>query len=187
MNFQIKRIDEVLQDYSQIKELYEESFPKNERFPFNYLISQSKKENINFDIIYEEEKLIGISYIIVEGDFAFILYFAVNNKYRGNGYGTKIIKYRKEKYNKYTILLEIEEIVTNSVNYEQRLKRKSFYERNGFYTIKGILKEGKNRFELMSSNKEAIVNEKLFKAIFKNMFNGIGKFFVNFYIRFKNI
>ena len=72
MNFQIKRIDEVLQDYSQIKELYEESFPKNERFPFNYLISQSKKENISFDIIYEEEKLIGISYIIVEGDFAFI-------------------------------------------------------------------------------------------------------------------
>ena len=53
------------------------------------------------------------------------------------------------------------------MNYEQRLKRKSFYEKNGFYTIKGILKEGKNRFELMSSNKEAIVNEELFKAIFK--------------------
>lgn len=187
MNFQIKKIDEVLQDYNQIKELYEESFPKTERFPFNYLLKQSKKDNVHLDIIYEEEKLIGISYIIVEGNFAFILYFAVNNKYRGSGYGTKIINYIKGKYNKYTILLEIEEVVINSVNYEQRLKRKSFYEKNGFYTINGILKEGKNRFELMSSNKEVAVNEKLFKSIFKNMFNGISKFFVHFYIKFKSI
>lgn len=51
---------------------------------------------------------------------------------RSKGYGTRVLEQFKEKYQDKTIFLEIEEVIKNADNYTQRVKRQSFYERNGF-------------------------------------------------------
>lgn len=186
MNINILNISEVKKDYVEIKELYEESFPRTERFPFNYIIRKSNKKDIQFDVVYDENKMIGMSYIILEVNIAFILYFAVNNKHRGKGYGTEILKQVKEKYKNYTILLEIEEIKEDSSNFEQRIRRKAFYEKNGFFGTNKLIKEGPHIFEIMTTNANTSFDEKLFRRIYKKMFNGIGRLIVPIFIRMKN-
>ena len=186
MNINILNISEVKKDYVEIKELYEESFPRTERFPFNYIIRKSNKKDIQFDVVYDENKMIGMSYIILEGNIAFILYFAVNNKHRGKGYGTEILKQVKEKYKNHTILLEIEEIKEDSSNYEQRIRRKAFYEKNGFFGTNKLIKEGPHIFEIMTTNENNSFDEKIFRRIYKKMFNGIGRLIVPIFIRMKN-
>ena len=166
--------------------LYEESFPRTERFPFNYVMKRSQKENIKFDIFYDEDKFIGLSYIIIEKNIVFLLYFAVNNKYRGKGYGTEILKQLKEKYKNYIILLEVEKVEKDSNNYEQRVRRKSFYEKNGFYGTNKFIKEGPNVFEIMTSETNIFLNNELFRKIYKKMFSGIGKLSVPIFIKMVN-
>ncbi len=43
MNIKVLNISEVKKDYEQIRTLYEESFPRTERFPFDYIIKRSQK------------------------------------------------------------------------------------------------------------------------------------------------
>ena len=185
MNIKILNISEVENDYEQIKTLYEESFPRTERFPFDYIIKRSQKNDIKFEVFYDNDNFIGLSYMIMEKNIVFILYFAVNNKHRGKGYGTEILKQLKEKYKDYTILLEIEELREDSSNYDQRVRRKSFYEKNGFYGTNKHIKEGPNVFEIMTSDINTSFDNKLFRKIYKKMFNGIGKLIVPVFIKMK--
>lgn len=183
MNLVFKNVIEDSKNYNRITEIYNEAFPTNERFPISYLIKKSENADVHFNSIYDNDKLIGIIYNIFSNNILFVLYFAVNNEYRGQGYGSKILEFLKEKYSNYTILLEIEQLDKNANNYEQRLKRKSFYEKNGFYETNKLLSEGKNTFEIMTSNPNIILSKELFTSIFRKMFNGIFSIFVPFFIK----
>lgn len=51
---------------------------------------------------------------------------------RGKGYVSAVIQSVKPRYSKYRIILNIKAVDPNNNKYEQRIKRKEFYERNGF-------------------------------------------------------
>ena len=186
MNLFFKNVIEDIENYNTIKQIYNEAFPINERFPINYLYKKANNKDVNFNSVYDNDKLIGIIYTISKDNLLFILYFAVNNAYRGKGYGSKILEFLKQKYNDYTILLEIEQLDKNANNYNQRLKRKAFYEKNGFYDTNKLLSEGKNTFEIMTTNPNINLTKDLFIGIFRKMFTGFSSIFVPFFIRLSN-
>ncbi|MGN0308556.1 MAG: anaerobic sulfite reductase subunit AsrA [Lachnospiraceae bacterium] len=116
----------------EVIKLYNEAFPKDERIPIWLLKILVRKNKAKFYGIYDNEKFVGLVYNIFYKDIVFVFYLAIDKGNRGQGYGTKVLDSIKQKYKNSRIILCIEPVDENSDNYEQRVKRKNFYLKNGF-------------------------------------------------------
>lgn len=80
---------------------------------------------------------------ILNTEWLYLLYFAVDSSRRGCNYGSRALKLMKERYVGKQIFGSIETLLPDSENYDQRVARWRFYSRNGFhlsditYTIPG--------------------------------------------------
>lgn len=117
-------------ELSEIERLYRASFPRRERDPFKGLVNH--QDNIDFRACYDNETLVGMYVILMEGDLAHILFLAVEESSRDKGFGSEILKEICFRLEKTRLLVDIEAIEENSPNLEQRIKRKKFYLHNGF-------------------------------------------------------
>ena len=116
----------------KIKELYFKAFPQNERIPFWFLLWKSKLSFVRFCNIYDGDNWVGFIYLIDHSKLMFILFFAIDEKFRSNGFGTEVIKIVKNLYSEKKIMLSIEKIDESAENNDIRIRRKDFYIRNGF-------------------------------------------------------
>ncbi len=156
-------------NYSKIKEIYKEAFPLTERAPLFYLHMFAKKQDAQFTAYYDNDMVVGLSYVILYRSSVFILYLAIDKDMRSKGYGTKILENLKERYSDKSISLNIEEVIECS-NYEERLKRKEFYERNGFKVTGMYTREFGENFHILTHGN---FNEEDFKQICKKIYLNI--------------
>lgn len=134
----------------KIKEIYENSFPENERVDFVTLFDKGVFPQYEMYGFYENKEAIGFAYLLVEEELnlAFLGYIAVKDGLRDVGKGSKMINFLKEKYNNKCIAVNIESSTVKCDNKKERLMRENFYYKNGFkYT--GI--QFKNRGETFNS------------------------------------
>lgn len=115
----------------EIKKLYFDAFPKNERMPFFLMILMSFLWNTNFYAFYDKDRLVGIIYLATLGRQTFIMFFAVDEKLRSLGYGSQILSIVSDKYKKNKIIVSIEPCINNEL-LEINQKRKKFYQKNQF-------------------------------------------------------
>lgn len=163
-----------------VKKLYREAFPINEKMPIFILNKLNKKGMSEFVEIYDDDKFIGMLYNIYYKDIVFILYLAIDDKLRGQGYGSKVLDLIKEKYSENRIILNIEQIDENAVNNEQRIKRKKFYQKNGFKNLDFTVKEGPEIYEMLCYSKNDLVVEQLeYEALVKQF---LGEFLHKVYL-----
>ena len=106
------------------------SFNKLERFPFWILKKCAKENNIEFNAILNNSTIIGIEYVVKYNNVAYLMYLAIDKTKRNNGYGSKVLLDLSKKYK--TIILSIERAYNNIK--DEKLHRKEFYLRNGFYS-----------------------------------------------------
>lgn len=173
-------------DKRKIKELYTKSFPKEERFPFWILRHCSKEENVEFNSIMNKQELIGIEYILKLKSTAYLMYFAVNEDKRNLGYGTKIIKDLNKKND--NVILSIERVSNKDNN--DKLRRKKFYLKNGFYETNTFYEDAGVQYELLYTNKNFTITKEDLENIYKQMTKSklmmyiIGKIFNIYNINF---
>jgi GNAT superfamily N-acetyltransferase len=148
-----KKVNKKLDEYKAIKDLMLKTFPKNEIIPMWILLLLSQRKMVDFNAYYDDNEFVGFSYSIINCNMIFIFYLAVYDKIQSNGYGTKILKYIKEKYKGKEIILNIEKIDKNSQNYEQRLKRLKFYKKNGFNETEYFIDDD-IEYSILSTNKD---------------------------------
>lgn len=155
----------------KVGKLYNVAFPKEERVPIWILKLLARENKAKFYGIYDNKKFVGLIYNVYYKDIIFIFYFAIDKELRGQGYGSKVLEFIKQKYNKYRIILCIEEIDKNSNNYNQRIKRKEFYIKNGFKEANYTIKERNIIYEMLYYNKKVSLQE--YKELIKNYFGKI--------------
>ena len=115
------------EDFNSFYELMSEAFPPIER---RKLENQKKLlENDFYNIVgyKENDRVIAFIASWEFENFNFIEHFAVDNSYRGNGIGSKILKQYLNKYKNKPVFLEVE---YPEDNYSKR--RIEFYKRLGF-------------------------------------------------------
>ena len=83
---------------NEIEKLYLNSFPKEERFPFWILEECSKENNSDLYGIIDNDKLIGMCYLVNCSNAYYLMYLAVVPDLRNQNYGSKILMDLKEKY-----------------------------------------------------------------------------------------
>lgn len=143
--------------YNQVSEIYEKSFPIEERYIT--LDRMIKQENTELYCLVNEEDVLGFVYLIYYGNMIFILYLAVNTTNRSNGYGSYILKWCLNKYMDKKIYLNIEEVKKDVKDYETRLKRLKFYLKNNFFITNYISQEETESFNILSNNKEIDIEQ----------------------------
>ena len=136
----------------EIKELYESAFPENERAPFSVLVKKSRRENVDFKAYFDGETLVGMTYSVHQGNLTYLFYLAVPEALRGRGYGSEILQILKTMYPDHRIFLSMEEFRPDAPNYDIRLRRRAFYERNGYPLIGMRVQEGPEIFELAGTS-----------------------------------
>ena len=138
-------------DRKQLKDLYNSAFPKEERMPFRLLWKKPRRgADATFLTAEEEGRFLGLVYLIVYEDLAYLNYLAVTEKERGKGYGTEILKRVKEQFPGHRVFLAREDLDPAADNYDERVRRQAFYARAGFEDLTSKLTEAGVTYEMMS-------------------------------------
>lgn len=129
------------QQWSEIKEIYMEAFPKCERKPFFLLRQSIKRKKAVLAVAAEENQLLGFTVFVVYKDMVMIDYLAVSSKIRSRGTGSRILEHICGQFPDKKIVLLIERVDDMAENCQQRTARRRFYLKNGF-TSSGIFITG---------------------------------------------
>lgn len=149
INMRLVKVSKSMDIYGAIKKLYKQAFPANERAPFWLLMKRAGSSMADFWALYDGEKWVGIAYVIRHKQLAYLFYFAVQAGERGKGYGRTAIETLKEQYCGSRIFLALEALDKTADNYEQRVKRHSFYEKCGLSDMPYHLKEASVVYDIM--------------------------------------
>lgn len=148
MQIEIVRTKEQMK---RLRALYEEAFPKSEKKPFSMMKRLRKKGNMEFLCIEDGEgSFLGLAIMLLCGELALLDYFAVSPEHRGKNVGSQALAALQQRYRDKKFLLEIESTAgletdggsgdgkapsaeTGKLpeNAAERIRRKSFYLRNG--------------------------------------------------------
>lgn len=118
------KLDHSQEDFAKF--VYTESFPPEERRPFELLRQIAEEKPFEFYIIQNENNSVGIMSFWNFDKFVYAEHFALSPSTRGNGIGTKVLNKIHSDIIK-PIVLEVE-LPTNTIA-QRRIK---LYERNGF-------------------------------------------------------
>ena len=77
------------------------------------------RKSVNFKAFYDDDQFCGVLYTAEDNKYTFVLYLAVNDLIRSNGYGTKILDWLKENTEK-IIVLNVESLNPSAPNALQR-------------------------------------------------------------------
>lgn len=117
--------------FGQVKALYYSAFPENERLPFSRMALVSLLHpSVKLYAFHDQEVFCGFSFTVSTDRYLYISYIAVNPQLRSSGYGTKMLAALQERFPQ-PILCEVKRPVPNQPDYQQSLRRITFWKRNG--------------------------------------------------------
>lgn len=148
-----------IKNFKEIKKLYKHAFPRSERVPFFLLKRFSKRRDISFTAFYDGGTFCGFSYSVESDTLFLVLYLAVSEAVRGQGYGGKILTYLKDSHPDKTVVLHIEPLDESAPNIEERKSRLNFYLKNGFINTGYFVEEVGGRFLILSQKPEVDYRE----------------------------
>lgn len=118
--------------WKEINDLALEAFPVEEYLSPDKLVDMSKDECFNFYYLCDDNTFIGFVALQIYKDLCYLFFLAVSKNNRNKGYGSKIIKLIKEKFSNKTHIVDFEMLDIKSNNFNQRIKRREFYLKNGY-------------------------------------------------------
>ncbi|MFA9414832.1 MULTISPECIES: GNAT family N-acetyltransferase [unclassified Streptococcus] len=118
--------------YQAVETLYHAAFPPEERPPYLLASLFALQSQVDFLAYYDKNIFAGFAYTVrtTQGIFVFLL--AVNDEVRSKGYGSAMLRTIAEQAKGLPLVLCIEPMEETASNYDQRLRRLAFYEKNGF-------------------------------------------------------
>ena len=145
----------------KVKEIYERSFPPEEQIPLPELLRSAEAPEVSF-VAWADPALptdearathvVALTYSFAFHDLFYLGFLAVDGRTRSTGYGSRILTYFAKRYASVPQLLEIEPMTREAANYQQRVRRLAFYERNGFTVTNMITHEADQTYRVLTRN-----------------------------------
>lgn len=122
----------------QLQQLYVKAFPECERKP--YAVIEEKRCRGEADVFAFEQDgaFCGLAISVRDKDIVLLDYFAIEDAFRNQGYGSRALGLLCEYYQGKRFILEVESTFEDAPNQKQRAARKAFYLRNGWSEL-GVL------------------------------------------------
>ncbi|MBE6031831.1 MAG: GNAT family N-acetyltransferase [Clostridiales bacterium] len=128
----VEKITRRTKEYNQIKALKDRNFPPQDQFPMWLIVLLAKRKTVDFYAFYDGELFCGFAYVIRSKGMFYFRYLAVEETLRSKGYGGQILSELRKLAGGMPMTFNIEPLDPSADNYEQRVRRKAFYLRNGF-------------------------------------------------------
>ena len=113
--------------------IYQESFPPHERVHPALLRLCNLRPDIDLLVVVDEhDEVAGMLMTMRRHTGVYALFLAVSHSLRGRGYGSAVLEAMKDYYPDQGVVLAIESVDSRFSNYQERVRRLKFYERNGF-------------------------------------------------------
>lgn len=132
MNLKIEKIETNYRYWNEINSLSKKSFPIEEYLDPIKLVDMAKEDDFKFLSLVDNDDFIGFMAIKIYKEFTYLFFLTIEESYRCKGYGAKAISLIKEMYPNKKHTVDFEKVNENASNYEQRIKRRKFYLRNGY-------------------------------------------------------
>ena len=91
-----------------IEDLYLSAFPLAERKPFSLMVQKQAEGTMEILSIEDENDFLGLAIFAHDKDIALLDYFAISDKMRGQGVGSRAIRALQKIYAGKRFVLEIE-------------------------------------------------------------------------------
>ena len=143
----------------KVKEIYERSFPPEEQVPMSELRRSAERDEVSFLAWIDPSlpagedgagNVVALTFSFVFPDLFYLGFLAVDGRTRSAGYGSRILAHFRERYAGIPQLLEIEPLTREAANYQQRVRRLAFYERNGFAVTYMITHEADQTYRVLA-------------------------------------
>ena len=158
-----------LRQWAEIYCLYQKAFPKSEKKPFSMIFKMHRLGKSDVWRFERDGKFAGLI-ITINGEKIVLLdYLAVEEKKRGTGIGSQILKLMKEHYADRSVFLEIESVYEECENKAERIRRKHFYEKCGRESMDGFVWLFGVKMELMSFGCKMTFEE--YHAFYRDNYN----------------
>ena len=95
-------------------------------------------------------RVVALTFSFAFPDLFYLGFLAVDARTRGAGYGTRILTHVAQRYPGIPQLLEIEPVTREAPNYQQRVRRLAFYERNGFTVTNMLTHEADQTYRVLA-------------------------------------
>lgn len=155
----------------KVKALYLEAFPREERLPFFILLWNARRKGIDLDAWLADGKFCAMTASVTVEDLHFLLFFAVDAGCRGCGHGSGVLQQLRSSYD--TVVLNVEPLLEDAPNLEQRKRRFAFYGRNGLVDTGYHVWEVGGMFRVLSTTPQLDVHA--YRKIFKKLTFGLWK------------
>lgn len=155
----------------EIKRLYCTAFPKEERAPLFFLYRKARKGQADFCAVLDGEKFVGMTFLGGTDRVVTLMYLAIDELQRGKGYGGRILDAVKKANSGKKLCLNIELLDRTAGNYAQRVKRKAFYQRNGFESLNYTVREGGVVYEMLSFG--GFVTQEEYRGMMETLFGKV--------------
>lgn len=138
-------------ELADIERIFFEDFPPEEQhFSIQEMVN-NKDLQIELKAIKDEEKIVGFCAETSQKNFHYAFFLGIDSKLQGGGYGAKVMKTLLDNCNGVPLVFVIEALDDKAENAQQRIRRKNFYLKNGFYDT-GLRHKVRNvYFEIMAS------------------------------------
>ena len=97
-------------DVREVKRLLETAFPPNEQAPIAFLTTQAQRDEVSLLVYYDEERFCGFAFMIEDAELAYVLFLAVDEAARSQGYGSRMLADIEQRCPGKTIALDIEPV-----------------------------------------------------------------------------
>lgn len=143
----------------KVLEIYERSFPPEEQVPMSELRRSAERDEVSFLAWIDPSlpagedgagNVVALTFSFVFPDLFYLGFLAVDARTRGAGYGTRILTHVAQRYPGIPQLLEIEPVTREAPNYQQRVRRLAFYERNGFTVTNMLTHEADQTYRVLA-------------------------------------
>lgn len=118
--------------WAQVDTLAKEAFPPEEYLPPAQLARMAKDDHFDFLALKDEGRFVGFMAVQTYQGLAYLFFLAIVPECRARGYGSKAIETLKALYPGKAQVVDFEMPDETAANSHQRIKRRSFYLRNGY-------------------------------------------------------
>ena len=171
MSINLRPLTQYDHNYAKVIDLYKSAFTTAQHIPTWILRFKLKKGKVGFNVLYANDTWIGLIYTTEYLDIVLVHFLAISESCRSGGYGSKVMDSLKVTHSGKRIVLNIEQLYKKEKNYPQRVKRKDFYEKNGFCSSGYIVKEPGEKLEMLIFG--GSISKREIEAMYKNLFGSI--------------
>lgn len=167
MKLNTESITEKSRYWDAICDLAKNAFPPEEYLAPDELVEMANAEDFDFLALTDEGQFVGFMAVQIYESLVYLFFLAIDPSCRSKGYGSEAIKALKARYPDKKQTVDFEMLDEEADNNEQRIKRKSFYLRNGYKETGLFLSYFGVDYEVMCMDSD--FDEEQFKGLMRSV------------------